>query len=74
QATRIGDERVRGKKKSPQGENHTAQLIERPDGSTADGDYINNARKFCRDLARNAEYPLPLSWSQADLWVQEVFY
>ncbi|KAI1788089.1 hypothetical protein LXA43DRAFT_975005 [Ganoderma leucocontextum] len=77
QATRIGDERVRGKKKSSQGENHTAQFIERPDGSTADGDYVNSARRFCREfisLTRNAGYPLPSSWGEADLWLQEVFY
>ncbi|KAI1790662.1 hypothetical protein LXA43DRAFT_1015365 [Ganoderma leucocontextum] len=77
QATRIGDERVRGKKKSSQGENHTAQFIERPDGTTADGDYVNNARKFCREfiaLVQNAGYPLPPSWGQADLWLQDLFY
>ncbi|TBU23228.1 hypothetical protein BD311DRAFT_674398, partial [Dichomitus squalens] len=76
-STRMGEEKVRGKMKSSQGLNHTAPYVEFPDGTPAGGDYINDARKFCRtfiNLARNSQYPLPRKWGEADIWLQELFY
>ncbi|EJF56244.1 hypothetical protein DICSQDRAFT_175097 [Dichomitus squalens LYAD-421 SS1] len=76
-ATRIGDKVIRGRKKSAQGENHTALYIEHIDGTPADGDYINDARNFARQLislAISTNYSLPKKWRQADVWFQELFY
>ncbi|TBU62240.1 hypothetical protein BD310DRAFT_811020, partial [Dichomitus squalens] len=75
--TRIGEEPVRGKKMSAQGLNHTAPYVEYTNGLPAEGDYINDARKFCRtfiNLARSAQYPLTRKWHETDLWLQELFY
>ncbi|TBU26948.1 hypothetical protein BD311DRAFT_808032 [Dichomitus squalens] len=75
--TRIGEEPVRGKAMSSKGINHTAPYIEYPDGTPAEGDYINDARKFCRtfiNLARTAQYELPKKWRDTDIWLQELFY
>ncbi|TBU53102.1 hypothetical protein BD310DRAFT_994333 [Dichomitus squalens] len=75
--TRIGEEPVRGKKMSAQGVNHTAHYVEHIDGTPAEGDYINDARKFCRtfiNLARGTQYPLPKKWGDADTWLQDLFY
>ncbi|EJF55591.1 hypothetical protein DICSQDRAFT_175722 [Dichomitus squalens LYAD-421 SS1] len=74
--TRIGEEPVRGRKMSAQGINHTAPYVEYPDGTPAEGDYINDARKFCRtliNLARGVQYPLPKKWGDTDTWLQELF-
>ncbi|EJF61660.1 hypothetical protein BD309DRAFT_1023811 [Dichomitus squalens] len=75
--TRIGEEPVRGKAMSSKGINHTAPYVEHIDGTPADGDYINDARKFCRtflNLARTARYELPRKWGDTDIWLQELFY
>ncbi|TBU25583.1 hypothetical protein BD311DRAFT_669285 [Dichomitus squalens] len=76
-STRISEEIIRGRKKSAQGENHTALYIEHIDGTPADGDYINDARKFAHQLislAISTNYTLPKKWREADVWFQELFY
>ncbi|TBU59035.1 hypothetical protein BD310DRAFT_850149 [Dichomitus squalens] len=76
-ATRIGDEPVRGKKKSSQGLNHTALYLEDTEGNPAPGDYVNDARKFARtliNLALSSKYKMPRKWGEADLWLHELFY
>ncbi|TBU21769.1 hypothetical protein BD311DRAFT_677564, partial [Dichomitus squalens] len=77
QVTRIGDEVIRGKKKSALGENHTALYLENIDGSPASGDYVNDARKFTRNLinlAISTKCVMPKKWGEADVWFQELFY
>ncbi|TBU36329.1 hypothetical protein BD309DRAFT_878553, partial [Dichomitus squalens] len=75
--THIGDEVIRGKKKSALGENHTALYLEHIDGSPASGDYVNDARKFTRNLinlAISTKCLMPKKWGEADVWFQELFY
>ncbi|EJF61910.1 hypothetical protein DICSQDRAFT_136037 [Dichomitus squalens LYAD-421 SS1] len=76
-STRDGEPVIRGKAKSSLGENHTALYLERTDGQPADGDYVNDARKFARtliNLALTSKYKMPRKWSEADIWFQELFY
>ncbi|TBU22477.1 hypothetical protein BD311DRAFT_782295 [Dichomitus squalens] len=77
QSMRIGEEPVRGKKKSSQGENHTTLYLEHIDGSPASGDYVNDTRKFTRtliNLVLTTKYKMPRKWSAANVWLQDLFY
>ncbi|TBU36751.1 hypothetical protein BD309DRAFT_995464 [Dichomitus squalens] len=74
-----GEDHVRHREDLPnhRGTRKRARTRERTDGQPADGDCVNDARKFARtliSLALTSEYKMPRKWSEADIWFQELFY